>query len=96
MLAAAQAAAKKDIAVIAMTGRGVANWLMPVLLPGGASEVTMHIQESHIALGHAITLAVERLLAIYDDCMAVDIEWQHCPEQNIFTLSHFVNASGIS
>ena len=26
------------------------------------SDVTMHIQESHIALGHVITLAVERLL----------------------------------
>jgi D-sedoheptulose 7-phosphate isomerase len=26
------------------------------------SNVTMHIQESHIALGHVITLAVERLI----------------------------------
>ena len=26
------------------------------------SSVTMHIQESHIALGHVLTLAVERLM----------------------------------
>jgi D-sedoheptulose 7-phosphate isomerase len=28
------------------------------------SSVTMHIQESHIALGHVITLAVEKLLEV--------------------------------
>ena len=26
------------------------------------SKVTMHVQESHIALGHVLTLAVERMM----------------------------------
>ena len=63
VLAACKAARFADIGVVAMTGDG-----------GGAladhcdillevpSSVTMHIQESHIALGHVITLAVERIL----------------------------------
>ena len=63
VLAACKAARLADIGVVAMTGDG-----------GGAladhcdillevpSSVTMHIQEAHIALGHVITLAVERIL----------------------------------
>lgn len=63
VLAACKAARLAGIGVVAMTGDG-----------GGAladhcdillevpSSVTMHIQESHIALGHVITLAVERIL----------------------------------
>ena len=63
VLAACKAARVAGIGVVAMTGDG-----------GGAladhcdillevpSSVTMHIQESHIALGHVITLAVERIL----------------------------------
>ena len=63
VLAAAQAAAKKDIAVIAMTGKGGGKLAdASSLCLAVPSEVTMHIQESHIALGHVITLAVERLL----------------------------------
>ena len=63
VLAAAQAAAKKDIAVIAMTVQGGGKLAdASSLCLAAPSEVTMHIQESHIALRHAITLAVERLL----------------------------------
>ena len=63
VLAACKAARLAGIGVVAMTGDG-----------GGAladhcdillevpSSVTMHIQEAHIALGHVITLAVERIL----------------------------------
>ena len=63
VLAACKAARVAGIGVVAMTGDG-----------GGAladhcdillevpSSMTMHIQEAHIALGHVITLAVERIL----------------------------------
>ena len=60
---AAGVAKDKGITVIAMTGadggklRDVADILLNV-----PSEKTMHIQESHIALGHAITAKVEQLL----------------------------------
>ena len=63
VLAAAKAAAKKHIVVIAMTGKGGGKLAdASSLCLAVPSAVTMHIQESHIALGHAITLAVERLL----------------------------------
>ena len=57
---AAKAALKKDIAVIAMTGHtgGKLTDLCNILL-NVPSAKTMHIQEAHIALGHAITAAVE-------------------------------------
>ena len=57
---AAKAALKKDIAVIAMTGDtgGKLADLCNILL-NVPSAKTMHIQEAHIALGHAITAAVE-------------------------------------
>ena len=57
---AAQVARDKNITVIAMTGQeggklaGVADILLNV-----PSQKTMHIQEAHIALGHAITASVE-------------------------------------
>ena len=63
VLAACKAARAVGVGVVAMTGEGGGSLaeLADILLdvPSG---VTMHIQESHIALGHAITLAVERLL----------------------------------
>ncbi len=63
VLFAAQAAAKADIAVIGMTGRDGGKLAQhSTICLAVPSNVTMHIQESHIALGHAITLAVERLL----------------------------------
>ena len=58
-----EAARSAGIGVVAMTGEGGgrladhADILLEV-----PSSVTMHIQESHIALGHVVTLAVERLL----------------------------------
>jgi D-sedoheptulose 7-phosphate isomerase len=63
VLSAAQAAAQADIAVIGMTGRdgGMLGQQSNICL-AVPSDVTMHIQESHIALGHAMTLAVEKLL----------------------------------
>ena len=63
VLAACEAARSAGIGVVAMTGEGGgrladhADILLEV-----PSSVTMHIQESHIALGHVVTLAVERLL----------------------------------
>ena len=63
VLFAAQAAAKADIAVIGMTGRDGGKLAQhSTICLAVPSNVTMHIQESHIALGHAMTLAVERLL----------------------------------
>ena len=57
---AAKAALKKNIAVIAMTGDtgGKLADICTILL-NVPSAKTMHIQEAHIALGHAITAAVE-------------------------------------
>ena len=63
VLAACETARSAGIGVVAMTGEGGgrladhADILLEV-----PSSVTMHIQESHIALGHVVTLAVERLL----------------------------------
>ena len=57
---AAKAALKKDIAVIAMTGETGGKLADHCsLLLNVPSAKTMHIQEAHIALGHAITAAVE-------------------------------------
>lgn len=60
---AAKAALKKDIKVIAMTGdTGGALAEHCTILLNVPSAKTMHIQEAHIALGHAITAAVETAL----------------------------------
>ena len=63
VLAACEAARNAGIGVVAMTGEGGGRLAdhADVLLEV-PSSVTMHIQESHIALGHVVTLAVERLL----------------------------------
>jgi D-sedoheptulose 7-phosphate isomerase len=49
--------------VIAMTGQSggqlAENCDLLIAVP---SDITMHIQEGHIALGHAITAQVEQLL----------------------------------
>jgi len=61
---AAQAAAAKDIAVIGMTGnkQGALHDSCDLVI-SAPSDITMHIQECHIALGHAITAAVEILVS---------------------------------
>ncbi len=63
VIKAAEAAHASNISVIAMTGEGGGTLLdcstVCIAVP---SNVTMHIQESHIALGHIITFAVERIL----------------------------------
>ena len=61
---AMHAAKDKNIAIIAMTGEtgGDMAALADILL-NVPSRITMHIQECHIALGHAITARVEELLA---------------------------------
>ena len=63
VVAACEAARRHDIRVCAMTGEdgGRLAELADVLL-AVPSTVTMHIQESHIALGHVMTLAVERMM----------------------------------
>ena len=63
VIAALEAARDKQIATIAMTGEtgGKMADLADILL-NVPSTVTMHIQECHIALGHAITARVEQLM----------------------------------
>lgn len=65
VVAACEAARKHDIRVCAMTGEGGGRLAdhADVLL-AVPSNVTMHIQESHIALGHIMTLAVERMMDV--------------------------------
>ena len=60
---AAKVAKDKQITVIAMTGQdgGKLGAVSDILL-AVPSQKTMHIQEAHIALGHAITAEVERLM----------------------------------
>ena len=59
---AVQAAKQKNIITIGMTGQKTATLheLCDVVI-AAPSEVTMHIQECHIAIGHAMTAAVETL-----------------------------------
>ena len=60
VLRAAQVAQQKDILVIALTGQSGGKMAAHAdILLNVPSDKTMHIQESHIALGHAITAAVE-------------------------------------
>jgi len=63
VLRAAKVAQEKQINVIGMTGQsgGKIKDHCDILL-NVPSEKTMHIQEAHIALGHAITAAVEHQL----------------------------------
>lgn len=65
VVAACEAARKHDIRVCAMTGEGGGRLAdhADVLL-AVPSTVTMHIQESHIALGHIMTLAVENMMDV--------------------------------
>ncbi|MGC6536663.1 MAG: D-sedoheptulose-7-phosphate isomerase [Candidatus Puniceispirillaceae bacterium] len=63
VLAAAKRAKELGIGVIAMTGQtggGLAG--LSDILIAVPSDITMHIQEGHIALGHAITAHVEQLI----------------------------------
>jgi len=63
VVAACKAARAAGIGVVAMTGEGGGSVADHAdILLDVPSRVTMHIQESHIALGHVVTLAVERLL----------------------------------
>ncbi|MEL0195664.1 MAG: SIS domain-containing protein [Rhodobiaceae bacterium] len=65
IVAACVAARAMGIKTIAMTGDGGGKLAEHAdILLAVPSSVTMHIQESHIALGHAITLAVEQLLEV--------------------------------
>jgi len=65
VLAAGKAAKDKQISFIALTGESggmvaeIADLLIAV-----PSAITMHIQECHIALGHAITARVENLVSV--------------------------------
>jgi D-sedoheptulose 7-phosphate isomerase len=64
VLVAAKIARQMGIKVIAMTGQtGGALAAHCDILLNVPSDITMHIQECHIALGHAITARVEELVA---------------------------------
>ena len=64
VLAAAKVAQQKQISFIALTGEtGGLLADSADLLVAVPSRITMHIQECHIALGHAITARVEILLS---------------------------------
>ena len=65
VVAACGAAREMGIKTIAMTGEDGGKLADHAdILLAVPSSVTMHIQESHIALGHVITLAVEKLLEV--------------------------------
>ena len=64
VLAAARAAKANQISVIAFTGETGGQMAdFSDLLVAIPSRIIMHIQECHIALGHAITARVETLLS---------------------------------
>ena len=64
VLAAAKAAQDNQISVIAFTGETGGQMAdFSDLLVAIPSRIIMHIQECHIALGHAITARVETLLS---------------------------------
>ena len=64
VLAAAKAAKDNQISVIAFTGEAGGQMAdFADLLVAIPSRIIMHIQECHIALGHAITARVETLLS---------------------------------
>ncbi len=60
---AVQAAAEKNIKTIGMTGnkQGQLHDLCTLTI-SAPSDITMHIQECHIAIGHAMTAYVEELM----------------------------------
>lgn len=64
VIAAAKMAKVKNIKMIAMTGEGggkLAEYAdLHIAVP---SSITMHIQECHMALGHAITARIEDIIA---------------------------------
>ena len=65
VVAACKAARDNGIRICAMTGEGGGQLAEHAdVLLAVPSKVTIHIQESHIALGHVITLAVERLMVL--------------------------------
>ena len=65
VVAACVAAREKGIKIIALTGAGGGKLAEHAdILLAVPSSVIMHIQESHIALGHVITLAVEKMLEV--------------------------------
>ena len=67
VIAAAKAAKDKQISFIAMTGEGGGQMAgLADLLIAVPSTITMHIQECHIALGHAITARIEQIVAKTD------------------------------
>ena len=67
VIAAAKAAKDKQISFIAMTGEGGGQMAdLADLLIAVPSTITMHIQECHIALGHAITARIEQIVAKAD------------------------------
>ena len=67
VIAAAKAAKDKQISFIAMTGEGGGQMAdLADLLIAVPSTITMHIQECHIALGHAITARIEQIVAEAD------------------------------
>ena len=68
IVAAAKSARAKQISVIGLTGEGGGRLasLSDILIPA-PSTITMHIQECHIALGHAMTARVEQLVARHQE-----------------------------
>ena len=68
MVAAAKRARELGIAVIAMTGQTGGSLAEKCdILIAVPSDITMHIQEGHIALGHAITARIEQLIDKIDE-----------------------------
>ncbi len=64
VLAAAKAAQERQLSFIALTGETGGQMAETAdLLIAVPSKITMHIQECHVALGHAITARVETLLS---------------------------------
>ena len=77
VLAAAKAAQDKQISFIALTGETgglIADYADTLIaVPSG---ITTHIQECHIALGHAITARVEILLSQKNEMFAKYFEFR--------------------
>ena len=65
VVAACLAAREMGVKTIAMTGEGGGKLADHAdILLAVPSSVTMHVQDSHIALGHVTPLAVEKLLEV--------------------------------
>ena len=77
VLAAAKAAKDNQISVIAFTGEtGGQMAEFAGLLVAILSRIIMHIQECHIALGHAITARVETFFLKNDEMFGRDFEFE--------------------